>query len=580
MNIRKIAKKVHSIAPSVKVEEFNGCVKLTGELDNWDKIYLCGRNAVSKQSLGVLNDIKLVGHTDHIKKSNISDNSIDGKCVDVLVIGGGIVGSAVLRELSRLKLGALMVEKANDIGTGATARNDGCIHVGIDLHKGQQKLKYVIPGNKMYDQLAQDLNISLKRWNQILVFSKNWEKNIIPPLYKLRAKQLGIEKVSYIDADVFKDMEIGAPSWAKGAMLMQTGAVVSPYKTAIALAESAVLNGAEVSLNTCVESMVVENGLVVSVKTNRGTVYPKMVVNASGVFADVIADMAGDRTFTIHPRKGTDLILDKKKVDYALSSMSRSPFSHLPEEHNPTRKVTGHTKGGGVMRTVDGNILIGPDAEEIPDREDYSTCIESIDDLIKKHSCTTKTLSKGDVITYFSGVRAATYEEDFVVRKGIFTKNIIQAAGIQSPGITAAPAIAVEIRDWVKDMLGASVNTDFNPIRPVTPRLADADESTRAKYIASNPAYGEIVCRCEEVSKGEILDALKSPIKVATVDGIKRRVRPGMGRCQGGFCSPLVAQIIAETENIDLNDVLKSDTGSNILFENSKKAMGDKNEKL
>lgn len=574
MNLAKIRRAVNKIAPSVKVEEYRGCVRLTGELDNWADIYRCGRAAVCKNSLGVLNDIKLKGFHEEPKRPTLQDDAVDGQTPDVLVIGGGIVGCAVARELTRLDVSVLLVEKCNDVACGASSRNDGCIHPGIDLKKGQQKLKYVLAGNKAYTALAEELGLQLKRWAQTFIFSTKWENAIIPPLYKLRAKQLGVEGVRHLTPKQLKEIEPNPPRWATGAMYMATAGMVSPYKTTIALIDNAIENGAKVSLNTYVKGMKVENGKIVSVDTNRGTIYPKVVVNCAGIYSDVIADMAGDRTFTIHPRKGTDIILDKKRVGYALSSYARSYFAPLPPEARPDNKEqVGHTKGGGVMRTVDGNILVGPDAHEVPSREDYSTSMQDIDNIIKKQKLAQPMLNKGDVITYFSGTRAATYEEDFVVRRGIFTSNIYEAAGIQSPGITAAPAIACDIRDWVKQDLGAKDNKSFNPVYKHTPRLADQPDSVREEYIERNSDYGEIICRCEEVSKGEIIDALNSPLKVATIDGIKRRVRPGMGRCQGGFCSPLVAKIIAEHEGVEIEDVLKGDEGSVIVYGNTKGGM-------
>lgn len=574
MNLAKIRRAVNKIAPSVKVEEYRGCVRLTGELDNWADIYRCGRAAVCKNSLGVLNDIKLKGFHEEPKRPTLQDDAVDGQTPDVLVIGGGIVGCAVARELTRLDVSVLLVEKCNDVACGASSRNDGCIHPGIDLKKGQQKLKYVLAGNKAYTALAEELGLQLKRWAQTFIFSTKWENAIIPPLYKLRAKQLGVEGVRHLTPKQLKEIEPNPPRWATGAMYMATAGMVSPYKTTIALVDNAIENGAKVSLNTYVKGMKVENGKIVSVDTNRGTIYPKVVVNCAGIYSDVIADMAGDRTFTIHPRKGTDIILDKKRVGYALSSYARSYFAPLPPEARPDNKEqVGHTKGGGVMRTVDGNILVGPDAHEVPSREDYSTSMQDIDNIIKKQKLAQPMLNKGDVITYFSGTRAATYEEDFVVRRGIFTSNIYEAAGIQSPGITAAPAIACDIRDWVKQDLGAKDNKSFNPVYKHTPRLADQPDSVREEYIERNSDYGEIICRCEEVSKGEIIDALNSPLKVATIDGIKRRVRPGMGRCQGGFCSPLVAKIIAEHEGVEIEDVLKGDEGSVIVYGNTKGGM-------
>ncbi len=571
MNLAKIRRAVNKIAPSVKVENYRGCVRLTGELDNWADIYKCGKAAVSKGSLGVLNDVKLKGFCEQPKRPTLKDSALDGQKPDVLVIGGGIVGCAVARELSRLELDVLLVEKANDVACGASSRNDGCIHPGMDLKKGQLKLKYVLEGNRMYSALADELGLSFKRWAQMLIFSTKWENALISPLFLLRAKQLGVEGVRHITKEDIKKLEPNPPSWAKGGMYMASAGMVSPYKTTIALCDNAIQNGARVSLNTCVEGMEKGGCKVVCVHTNRGDVYPRAIVNCAGVYSDVIADMAGDRTFTIHPRKGTDIILDKKKVGYALSSYARSFFAPLPKEVQPDKKEdVGHTKGGGVMRTIDGNILVGPDAHEVPSREDYSTSISDINNIIKKQKLAQPMLNKGDIITYFSGTRAATYEEDFVVRRGIFTSNVYEAAGIQSPGITAAPAIAVDIRNWIKEDLKAKEKSNFNPVYKHTPRLANLPYEERAKYIAKNPEYGEMICRCEEVSKGEIIDALESPLKVATIDGVKRRVRPGMGRCQGGFCSPLVAKIIAEHEGINVEDVLKGDEGSVIVYGNTK----------
>ena len=567
MNLKAVAKRVHKIAPSVKVEEHRGCVRLSGELESWDAIYRCGVAAVCKGSLGVLNDIKLKGFHEEPKKPSLRDDALDGRTPDVLIVGGGIMGCALARELSRLDIEVLLVEKANDVGTGASSRNDGCIHPGIDLHRGQLKLHYVLRGNAMYEGLCKELGCDFERWAQTFMFSTKWERYIIAPLMLLKGKLLGVPDMSFKSPAEMRKIESHPPKWLTGAVYMASAGVVSPYKVTIALAENAIENGAEVSLNTVVEGMDVKDGVITAVRTNRGTVRPRIVVNAAGAYSDVIAEMAGDRTFTIHPRKGTDLILDKKKAYYAISSFARSYFAPLPKEaQEQTHAAVGHTKGGGVMRTVDGNILVGPNAVEQPYREDTSTSLDDVLAIIRKQKVAADELSTADIITYFAGVRAATYEEDFVVRKGIFTKNVIETAGIQSPGITAAPAIAIacDVRDWVKEMLGAKDRKGFDPVRKHTPKLAGLSEKERAAFIERDPAYGEIVCRCEEVSKGEIIDALDSPLKVCT--------RPGMGRCQGGFCSPLVVKIIAEHEGIKPEDVLKGDEGSVILYADSKKA--------
>ena len=335
-------------------------------------------------------------------------------------------------------------------------------------------------------------------------------------------------------------------------------------------AENAAENGVKFAFNTAVLGMEVKGDVVTKVKTNRGTIMPKVVINASGTYSDVVAEMANDRTFTIHPRKGTDIILDKKCADYALTTVARAPFKRYVDEYVFGKKDNSHTKGGGTTQTVDGNILIGPDAVEIPEREDYSTSRSSLDAVINKQKENAEKLNYGDVITYFAGVRACNYEEDFVVRKGIKTKNIIEAAAIQSPGIGCAPAIAEDVVGWTVDMLKAKPNKNFNPIRKTYPHLAEMSDDERDALVKQNPKYGEIICRCEEVSRGEIEDCLSTALPVFTLDAIKRRVRPGMGRCQGGFCSPFVVKIIAEKLGVDECEVRKAGEDSVILYHNTK----------
>lgn len=576
-SISRIISDVAAVSSAVKVTEERGCVRLTGEVDDWATVLAAGQAAASKNHLGVLNDVKLKGFEDIVQTPSVEDKSVDGKTPDVLVVGGGIVGCAIARELSRYKASVLVVEKGYDVAVGASSRNDGCVHVGIDLHPGQQKLLYNGKGNAMYDKLCDDLGVHFERKGHVVLFYKKWEK-LLGVGFKIRALMNKIPGVRVCNREELQKIEPALPDWCNGGVHMPTGGIVSPYKMTIALAENAVANGAEFSFDTIVRSMERLDGKVISVQTNRGTIYPKIVVNAAGVFADIIADMAGDRTFTIHPRKGTNLILDKKVAWFVRTSVTKSPFSVVPgASENLSRSnlvniinaatSKKHTKGGGVVHTADNNVLVGPTAVEQPYREDYSTEKKDIDAIVGKQKITAQNMTYGDVITYFSGTRASTYEEDFVVRKGIFTNNVLEAAGIQSPGITAAPAIGVQIAEWANEMLGnVGKKSDFVEKRTPTPHLADMDAKARDTLIKQNPDYGVIVCRCEEVSKGEILDALRSPLAPATIDAVKRRVRPGMGRCQGGFCSPLVAKIISEEKHIPLTEVRKAGDSSEILL--------------
>ena len=236
--------------------------------------------------------------------------------------------------------------------------------------------------------------------------------------------------------------------------------------------------------------------------------------------------------------------------------------------------VKTHTKGGGILHTMHDNLLIGPDAVETPERENTATDAESIARVFTKQRITMPTLTEKDIITYFTGVRAPTYEEDFIIEPGRKTKNIYHVAGIQSPGLTTAPAVAQDVAEYVAKLFNAEKKADFDPVRKAPPHLAGMNDAERAELIRQNPDYGVIVCRCEEVSRGEILDALRSPVCVPTLDGVKKRVRPGMGRCQGGFCSPLVTKIIAEYLGVPLTEVMKSSDRSPIVF-GSKKGGSD-----
>jgi Predicted dehydrogenase len=240
-----------------------------------------------------------------------------------LVIGAGISGASIARELSRWKLNVMLVEKGYDVALQASSRNDGCVHVGIDLHKGQEKLKYNGLGNKMYADLCADLAVPFKRDGHLILMYAPWEKRVILKIWKLVAKRNGIEGVRFMPLDELKQHNPNVPDWAIGAYYMPSGGIVSPYKLVVAYAENAAENGVKVCLNTAVTGMKVEDGTITAVETNRGTVYPRLVVNAAGVFSDKIADMAGDRTFTIHPRKGINLIMDKKIHTLAYGSTAK-----------------------------------------------------------------------------------------------------------------------------------------------------------------------------------------------------------------------------------------------------------------
>jgi glycerol-3-phosphate dehydrogenase len=585
---QKICTDIAKLSPSIRVTEEKGCIVLKGEVDDWDRAVKAGLLAVDKKRyLGVINDVRMKDFIPTPRLPSENDKSLDGEKPDVLIVGGGITGCAIARELSKWKLNVIVVEKGADVASGASKANGGVIHVGINFSKHSQKHYYNIRGNRMYGELSKQLDVPFEQKGQVLLCCKRWERLIVE-LLRLNGKSMGIPGVRYLKREELLRHEPCIPDFVIGGMYMSIGGLTSPIEMTAALAENAVKNGVRVLLNTAVLGMETRDGHIVSLDTNKGRLYPKLVINAAGVYADEIADMAGDRTFTIHPRRGTDIITDKKAGYMVSTSMEKSPFSILPYQSaqlppGPMGRMKfilgvlhSNTKGIGLIHSIHGNMLVGPNAIETPDREDTATRRDEVDAIIKIQQHIAKDLKFSDIIAYFTGVRATTYEEDFVVRKGIFTDNILEAAGIQSPGVTASPAIAVDISKWAVELLEktmkVSKNDSFDPVRHAPPHLAEMSEEERDALIRKNPDYGVIVCRCEEISKGEIIDALNSPLCVPTLDGIKRRLRPGMGRCQGGFCSPLVAQIIAEHQGIPLSEVKKNSKESVVTYGETKGA--------
>lgn len=567
MHINTLNKKLHRLYDN-KVSAFEDeySIVLNGQLDDYQDVLNACKLAVDKKSgKHVVNDIKLKDYQEkEIRKPTIKDNLLDGKKVDVLVIGGGISGCSILRELTKHDISTLLVEKECDLANQASGRNDGEVHPGVDLNKGSLKQHYVKAGNRIYEQICQQLSVDFKRIGQYACFTE-WYLGAILFFFVLHRKYIcGIDDTKLVGRLHLRKIDSKLNKKFKWAIYNPMAGVVSPYQLTIAYGENAVENGGEVALNTIVESMNVQSGKIVSVKTNRGTIYPKVVVNASGVFAEDIAKMACDRFYSIHPRKGVEFILDKK-ANYLINTIASI---------KKLKKSKNNSKGGGLLRTISDNVICGPNAFEVLDKEDYSTDINSVNEIYDKQKDTVPSLDKRDIITYFAGIRPANFEEDFVICKGKRTHNLVHCACIQSPGLTTAPAVALDVEKMVVELLSESMevrkNEHFNPIRNVVKPLNKMDITTRDKYIKNNPDYGVIVCRCEEISKGEIIDALNRPIKVATIDGIKRRVRPGMGRCQGTFCMPLVAKIIAQHENIDFKDVLKGPENTNIAVRNTK----------
>lgn len=532
-------------------------------MKDYDSCYKAGVTAKKFKFKGVVNHLTFDGYQEkEIHSVKPIGPSLEGENVDVLIIGGGIVGSAIARELSKYPLKTMLIDKEEDVALGASSRNDGCLHIGFDLHKGSQKHKYLLRAWDLLPQVLKDLEVDTKKTGQCVAFPDKKLK-IASPFLKRHAKKNRVPGgMRVLNRKELLEIEPNIGDEISWALYFPEAMSVSPYLFTIALAENAAMNGVRVELRTLVTGMEVEEGQIRSVITNRGKIYPKLVINAAGVFSDKIAAMAGDETFTIHPRKGTDILFDKKVT----KNLSNTAITIFRVKNNSN----SHTKGGGSIPTVDGNILLGPDAHEIPDREDYSVSREDIERILAKHKETMPKLKGSDIIAYFSGTRAASYEEDFEIRKGIWCKNILEAGAVQSPGVTAAVAIAEDIASWATEFFGdPAAKKDWNPKRTKIPEVRNLSFEERDALIKKDPAYGKIICRCEEISEGEIRDAMTSVIPAMTTDGVKRRVRAGMGRCQGGFCQMHVALLLAKLRDEKLIEVSKKGDGK-ILFRETK----------
>lgn len=544
----------------VEIKEWRRSIILTGKVKTWDEKIEAGTAAAGKGYKGVINDIDVEGVTvETMPVPTTRDSLLEGRHFDVVIIGGGITGSAIARECARYDISIALFEKEEDLARHASSRNDGMIHDGFAAKPGSKKAEYNVRGNRAYTKVTEELDVEFMRPGSMVLFSTPFSKLLLPFL-KARAKKNNVDGYRYMSRREVARREPNLTEKQYGAFFLPSAGVLSPYKMVIACAENAARNGVEVCLNTAVTGFDIEGSRIARIKTNRGTCTAGVVINAAGIWADTIAGFADDRFFSLHGRKGTDAILDLKTGRYQETIAAMPPL---------VSQSGSKTKGGGLVMTPEGNILVGPTAKEVPEREDYSTEPEDIE-LLQHHLDLNNKLDRSQVITYFAGIRACNYEEDFIIEASEHVENLVYAAAIQSPGLASAPAIAEDIVKITVDILSqkkdVNVNHAFNPHRTAPPQLKEMSLEERAELIRKEPAYGRIVCRCEEISEGEIRDALRSPLPVTTIDGIKRRARAGAGRCHGGFCTPRVLEIMAEELNVSVEELTKKGEGSEFFY--------------
>lgn len=481
------------------------------------------------------------------------------KSADVVVIGGGIVGTAVLRELSKYDLKCILVEKEPDLAMGTTKANSAILHAGFDAPTGSLKAITNVRGNKLYHELEQELDLDIKWTGSLVAATTDEEMATLQELLE-RGKANGVEGLKILSREEVLQKEKNLTS-VKGALWAPSAGVCWPFGAALAFARCAVQNCAEVMRDCRVLGFIKEDGRITGVETSKGVIKTKYVVNAAGVYADEIAKLAGDESFTITPRKGEYILFDKT----ACSSLVFGVV--FP---TPTKK----SKGILVCTTTHGNTFIGPNAQDMEDKEDHAVTAEGMNEIIASARKLIPNLPMGAAITEFSGLRAVSSTGDFIIGASAVA-GLYNAAGMQSPGLTAAPAVAEMLAEAIVKDSGAQAKADFKAELPKKPVFNRLNWDKQAELIKENSLYGRVICRCETITEAEIVEAIHESCGARTVDGVKRRTRAGMGRCQGGFCGPRVTQILARELNIPVPEVLKERADSHMFYEKNQAQEGE-----
>ena len=474
---------------------------------------------------------------------------------DIVIIGAGVVGGMIARQMAKYDLNICILEKEADVAMGATRANSAIVHAGFDAKVGSLKARFNVRGSEMMEDVAKELGVKYKR-NESLVVAFENERAEVEEIYK-RGLENGVKGLSIIEREELHKIEPHLNPDLSCALLAKTGAIVCPYELAIAAVGNAMDNGAQLKLNFKVNKIEkTECGYAVYSEAGE-CVRTKYVINSAGVYSDEIAKLAGDDSFKVTPRRGEYMLLDKE-----CGTLTERTIFHTP---------TKMGKGILVSPTVDGNLLVGPTATDITDKEDTSTTPEGFAVLFDKSGDNVAGIPFGKVITSFCGLRAVGSTGDFIVK---LSDKMLTLGGIESPGLSSAPAIAEYVEELLlADGLSAKKREGYDPTRRPAHYFRDLSAEQKNEIIKRDGRYGRIVCRCEGVTEGEIVEVIHTNPKPSDVDGIKRRTRGGMGRCQGGFCSPTVVKILSRELNIPFESVTKFGKGSIINYTKTK---GDK----
>lgn len=458
---------------------------------------------------------------------------------DVIVIGTGVVGGLVARELTKYELSVAMVEKCSDVALGATRANSSIVHAGFDAKEGTLKAKLNVAGSEMMEELCRDLGVKYRRNGSLVVGFNDEDRKTLDGLLE-RGKKNGVPGLRVIDREEILALEKNIGEGVTVALHAPTGAIVCPYELCMAAVGNAMDNGAELYLDFEVKNIEkLDTGYRVS--SENGALEAKIVINCAGVYSDEIAKMVGDDSFRVNARRGEYILLDRECGALVSHTIFRCP--------------TKMGKGVLVTPTVDGNLLLGPTSENIDDKEDTKTTAKGLNKVRTMATEQVSGINFGKVITSFTGLRSVGSTGDFIIN---INDGFVNCAGIESPGLSASPAIAVYVADMLKASgLHMNKKESFSPERRPMHYFRELSIDEKNEIIKNHPEYAHVICRCETVTEGEILEAIRTNPKPRDVDGIKRRTRASMGRCQGGFCTPYIIELLADEMSCDYADVTK-----------------------
>ena len=478
---------------------------------------------------------------------------------DVVIIGAGVVGCATAMELSKYDLKTLVLEKGEDVCSGTSKANSGLVHAGFDAKPGTLKAQMNVVGNEMMDELCANLDVPFKRTGALVAATNSEEVEILHKLYE-QGIQNEVKELEILDREKAHKLEPNLSENVCAVLHAKTAGIICPFTLTIAMAENANVNGVDflfeeevVSVKKCKDSYMIET------KLNSGevkTYETKCIVNCAGVYSDIIHNMVSEYKYHITPRRGQYCLLDKS----ADGLVDRTIFG-----------VPGiHGKGVLVTPTVHGNYLLGPTAEDVDSKEAVNTTADGLQSVLQKSALTVSNIPIKQIITSFSGLRAHEENGDFIINEAKDAQGFFDAVGIDSPGLSSAPAIGRVLADLVTHYLQVLANPNYIEYRKGITHFLSLPEEEQKKLLRVRPEYGTIVCRCELITEGEILDAIYRPLGARSLDAIKRRTRAGFGRCQAGFCSPRILELLSESFKKNRTEITKSGFGSELLIGENK----------